>query len=126
MIEEDIILFIAQFTSVTTSIIGMIILYYIFMVVKHLNDDSFKNIFSSLAIFFLVTLMGVISMAVYHLVDGKGWDTLESSSEMIWYSFMFLSIAISSYGSHLAIEFGKSFNRVKSMGESKTKRKSSK
>ena len=115
MIDTKIILFVAQATSAITSLVGLIVLFYIAKVVKHLAKDSFRKIFSSLAIFFLVTLVGVISMATYHLLYGTGFEEFEENMEKAWYIFMFASILISCYGSYLVIEFGKSINKVKDM-----------
>ena len=111
MIDINTLLVIAQASSAITSLIGIILLVYIARAVKHLVKDNYRKIFSWLGIFFLVVLIGVISMTFYHFL--YGFEELEERAELLWYLFMFLSALISSYGSYVIIQFGKSMTKVK-------------
>jgi len=110
MIDIQTILLIAQSTSVLATIVGIISLISIARVTNHLESGSFREIFSSLGIFFLVTLIGVASMTIYHFLYGN--EELAENAEQLWYTFMFTSLVISVYGSYIAIRFGKSINQI--------------
>ena len=110
MIDIQTILLIAQSTSVLATIVGIISLISIARVTNHLESGSFREIFSSLGIFFLVTLIGVASMTVYHFLNGN--EELAENAERLWYAFMFTSLIISIYGSYIAIKFGKSIHEI--------------
>lgn len=103
-------LIIAQSTSVLATIVGIISLISIIRVTNHLEEGSFREIFSSLGIFFFVTLIGVFSMTIYHFLYGD--EGLAENAEQSWYAFMFTSLFISIYGSYVAIKFGKSIHSI--------------
>lgn len=113
MIETQNLLLIAQVSSVITSVIGVIALLHILRVTHHLENDSFRTIFSSLGFFLIITLTGVISMTLYHLFENINHETLTENSELLWYSFLFLAIVFSWYGSYLAIRFNKSVQKIR-------------
>lgn len=116
MIDEEIMLLIAQASSAITSVIGIALLIYIIKVIKHLVKENYRKKFSWLGIFFLVVLLGVISMTLYHFLDGSGdykYEELAGSAEFLWYLSMFISVLISVYGSYVIIQFGKSMTKIK-------------
>jgi len=122
MIDVQTILIIAQSTSVLTTIVGIISLISIIKLTKHLQDSSFREIFSSLGLFFFVTLIGVASMTIYHFLYGN--EELAESAEQLWYAFMFTSLIISVYGSYIAMSFGKSIHEIiRKVNKKRKKRK---
>ena len=61
-IEADTILLVAQISSAIASVIGIFLLIYTGKVIRHLLKDDFRRIFSMQGFFFLVVLIGVVSM----------------------------------------------------------------
>ena len=112
MIDVGTLVFIARASSAITSIIGVVLLIYMTIVIKHLVKDNFRKILFLMGIFFLVALLGVISMTSYHFLDGTGQDQLIADTNILWYLLMFISMPISVYGSYIVISFGKSILRI--------------
>ncbi len=108
------ILAIAQVSSVITSIMGIVILGYVVNVLRHLLKDDFRKIFSVQGIFFLVALVGVMLMTVYHVVDGTYYERYSDILDDGWFLFMFLSMPIALYNSSVIIKFGRSVEKIRS------------
>src|SRR3989344_7960382 len=99
MIDIQTILFIAQASSIITTLVGIIALIYIIHTVHYLANDSFRKIISSLGVFLFITIIGVASMTAYHLAYG---NEIEESLEILWYIFLFIAIIYSYYESYIA------------------------
>lgn len=113
MITTQLLSYIAQATSFLATLMGVGALAYLVRVVRHLDESSFKKIFSLLGIFLGVTLIGVASMAAYHVLDSTAAEELAEGTELIWYVFIFVSLIVSIHGSFTASAFGKTMSRIK-------------
>ena len=99
MINESYFQLLAQVTSAFTLLIGIFVLVTIYRALHHLEDgSSLKAIIASLNRFFLITLIGVASMTIYHWVYGL--SELSETTELIWYILLFAAIAYSCYGAY--------------------------
>jgi|SRR3989344_2513489 len=123
MINIQTILFVAQASSVLTTLVGIVALIYIIRTVHHLENDSFRSIISSLGVFLFITLIGVASMTVYHLVSNSGNERLLENAEILWHAFLFTAIIYSYYESYIAIKFGKSIMRIEKVIHKVSKKK---
>ena len=106
----DPILLTAQISSSLTSLVGIAILIYLIVSVTKLGPDRFRNIIILSMLFFLVVVVGVSTMTVYHLTEGSSLQSLHELTENGWYIFMFLSLVFSILLSLKLRSFAKSFN----------------
>lgn len=116
----DTILLIAQISSSLTVLMGIIAIIFTISALKGLADDSFKTLIKRIAIFLVISLIGIASMTLYHIADSFGG--LENALT-IWYIFMFVAIVYSIYDSYSIIKFEKPFASISSKRTSKSKKK---
>jgi len=112
-------LLIAQVTSAITSILGIIAIYLTFRAAKGLLAGDFKNLIKISGLFLIVVVIGVISMTLYHLMEG---NEIAEKAELIWYTFIYISLIFSLYESYRVIKFGKFINKPNLKAKKKRKK----
>lgn len=90
---EDVILFVAQISSVITSIVGILALLFLLRSLRHLTEEAFKNNLRLYTIAFVFIVAGVVAMTMYHLFEDTSLSSLGELLEKGWYILMFAGFA---------------------------------
>ncbi len=97
-------LLVAQVSSSLTILMGIIALIFTIKAISGLAEDSFKTLVKRMAIFLILSIIGISFMTAYHIMDSFGG--LEWALNA-WYIFMFMAIIYSIYDSYRIIKFEK-------------------
>ncbi len=106
----DLTLLIAQISASLTTIMGIVSLILMFTAARKLAKDSFRGFIMKSFFFFLLALIGVTAMTVYHFEESYGETEIW---ENLWFGFLFAAIVFSFYASWNIASFGKRFGSIK-------------
>ena len=118
----DTALLIAQISSILTVLAGIYATILTIKAASGLADDGFKRLILHSVIFLILSIIGTVSMAYYHITERGVYS---ETAENIWYAFMFLALIFSLYKSYKFAEFGKRFS-LPDIKTAKTSKKKSK
>lgn len=108
----DIITLITQSSATLTTLMGLTSLTLIFLAVRKLAKDQFRELINKSLLLVLLSLLGVTSMTVYHFID-RGYESeAVKLTETIWYVLMFAALSLSCYVSLSMASFGKKFSKL--------------
>jgi len=108
MTGVEIWLFIAQASSIITFLIGLFAFVSLIKASLHLDEGGYKSMFIALSGTILLIVIGVASMALYHL--SESFDKLAELGEIVelgWYIFIFVGLCYSMYASYHMINYNK-------------------
>ncbi|MEK6885556.1 MAG: hypothetical protein AABX17_01160 [Nanoarchaeota archaeon] len=97
-------LLVAQVSSSLTILMGIIALIFTIKAISGLAEDSFKTLVKRMAVFLILSIIGIAFMTSYHIMESYGGLDITID---IWYIFMFMAIAYSIYDSYKTIKFEK-------------------
>ncbi|HLC64936.1 MAG TPA: hypothetical protein VJI46_02300 [Candidatus Nanoarchaeia archaeon] len=110
---EELMLLVAQVSSVLTTIIGAVSLAFLFLSLRKLLAGELKNIFIIRVVFLLAVVLGVAAMTVYHLTEESQYQELSETMEGIWYIFIFVTLIASLFETYKVISFWKPLSEKK-------------
>src|SRR3989338_3548430 len=122
MTGVEIWLFIAQASSIITFVIGLFAFGSLIKASLHLDEGWYKSMFIALSGTILLIVIGVASMALYHL--SESFDKLAELGEIVelgWYTFTFAGLCYSMYASYRVINYLKKFSRFNVKNSKKIK-----
>ncbi len=96
---------IAQVSSSITLAIGFIAIYLTIRAAIGLLPGKFRNLINLSNVFLIAVMIGTSAMVFYHFSENE-------TAELIWYIFIFVSLAFSLFESYKLIEFGKMFKKI--------------
>ena len=107
----DITLLVAQTSATLTTVMGLIALVMTLITIRKLASDSYRGFIIKSLLFFLIALIGVTAMTIYHYMEGLGGEI--GLLEFLWYGFMFLALVFSLYVSSDIASFGRKLQNLK-------------